>query len=171
MYIVKSSNDEIATFDVKAKKAVLLGDGNGPVAFTTMDEYVPSPVYLYCSSNTTLSVGRLVVAALQHPEAADDRILIVNSFTATPHEIVAEFEKQMGEKWSVSYTSLERLKEIEKEAWASGAPYATPTTLRRIWTEGGTLYDKPRDNALIGDPKMETLADQVKKIIEGKAYF
>jgi hypothetical protein len=61
---------------------------------------------------------------------------------------------------------LEELKKLEKEAWDSGAPYATPLTLRRIWTEGGTLYDKPRDNSLIGDPEMETLADQVKQIIE-----
>ena len=38
MYIWKSSNNEISTFDVKAKKAVLLGDGNGKVAFTTMHE-------------------------------------------------------------------------------------------------------------------------------------
>ena len=111
-------------------------------------------------------MGKLVVACLQHPKESKDKILIVNSFTATPNEIVAEFEKQTGDKWTVSYTSLEKLKEVEQQAWESGAPYATPITLRRIWTEGGTLYDKPRDNGLVGDPKMETLADQVKQIIE-----
>jgi hypothetical protein len=92
--------------------------------------------------------------------------LIVNSFTATPNEILAEYEKQTGAKWTVSYTSLDKLKKLEQQAWESGAPYATPCTLRRIWTEGGTLYSKPRDNGLVGDPKMETLADQVKQIIE-----
>lgn len=111
-------------------------------------------------------MGKLVVACLQHPKESEDKVLIVNSFTATPNEIVAEFEKQTGDKWSVSYTPLEKLKEVEQQAWESGAPYATPTTLRRIWTEGGTLYDKPRDNGLVGDPKMETLADQVTQIIE-----
>lgn len=117
------------------------------------------------------SVGKLVVAALQNPSAADDKILIVNSFTTTPNEIIAEFEKQMGEKWEVFYVSLAKLKRIEKEAWETGAPYATGATLRRIWTEGGTLYDRPRDNAVIGDPKMETLKDQVERIIAGKNYF
>ena len=39
MYITKSGKDEIGTFDVKGKKAVLLGDGNGKVAFTAMQEY------------------------------------------------------------------------------------------------------------------------------------
>lgn len=34
---------EIGQFDVKARKAVLLGDGEGPVSFTAMAEYV-SPV-------------------------------------------------------------------------------------------------------------------------------
>jgi hypothetical protein len=31
---------ELGQFDVKEKKAVLLGDGNGPVSFTAMAEYV-----------------------------------------------------------------------------------------------------------------------------------
>jgi hypothetical protein len=111
-------------------------------------------------------VGKLVVAALQHPSAADDKILIVNSFTATPNEIIAEFEKQTASKWDVSYTSLEELRAVEKEAWEVGAPYATGATLRRIWTEGGTLYNRPRDNGVLGEPEMETLADQVRQVIE-----
>ena len=112
------------------------------------------------------SVGKLVVASLQHPSESEDKILIVNSFTATPNEILAEFEKQTGEKWRVSYVSLAKLKEIEKEAWETGAPYATGATLRRIWTEGGTLYDRPRDNEAIGNPPMETLEDQVRLVIQ-----
>lgn len=148
-YMTKNTQDDLSTFDVKGKRAVLLGDGNGKVAFTTMAD-----------------VGRLLVAAVLHPSAEEHKILIVNSFTATPNEIVAEFEKQTGAKWDVSYTSLEKLKEIEKAAWEAGEGWATGATLRRIWTEGGTLYDRPRDNALIGDPKVETLQDQVGQIIE-----
>jgi hypothetical protein len=43
----------------------------------------------------------------------------------------------------------------------------TPLTLRRIWTEGGTLYDK-RDNGRIfgGEEGLETLEDQVKVVVE-----
>ncbi|KAH8601832.1 NmrA-like family-domain-containing protein [Bisporella sp. PMI_857] len=149
MFFAKSSYPAIGSYDVKAKKATLLGDGKGQVALTAMAD-----------------VGKLVVASLQNASASKDKILIVNSFTSTPDEIIAEFEKQTGAKWDVSYTSLEKLKEIEKEAWDSGAPYATGATLRRIWTEGGTLYDKLRDNAVIGDPPLETLEDQVRQVIE-----
>ena len=112
------------------------------------------------------SVGKLVVASLQHPAESEDKIVIVNSFTTTPNDIIAEFESQTGQKWNVSYISLEKLKEIEKEAWETGASYTTGATLRRIWTEGGTLYDRPRDNGLIGDPQTETLEDQVRQVIK-----
>ena len=111
------------------------------------------------------SVGKLVVAALQHLAASRNRALIVNSFTATPDEILAEFEKQTGNAWQVEYTDLERLKEIEEHAWETQDPWATGVTLKRIWTEGGTLYED-RDNGLIGDPPMESLSDQVRKAIE-----
>jgi len=111
------------------------------------------------------NVGKLVVAALQHLAASRNRALIVNSFTATPDEILAEFEKQTGNAWQVEYTDLERLKEIEEHAWETQDPWATGVTLKRIWTEGGTLYED-RDNGLIGDPPMESLSDQVRKAIE-----
>jgi hypothetical protein len=91
----------------------------------------------------------------------------VNSFTATSHEILAEFEKQTGgEKWEVSYTPLDELRKLEDEHWASGVPYATGFTLKRIWTEGGTLYDKPRDNESIGFKDTQTLADAVSDAIK-----
>jgi hypothetical protein len=111
------------------------------------------------------SVGKLLVAALQHPAASRNRVLIVYSFTATPDEILAEFEKQTGNAWHVEYTDLGRLKEIEEQAWKDQDPSAAVVTLRRIWTEGGTLYED-RDNRLIGDPPMETLSDQVRQSIE-----
>ena len=93
----------------------------------------------------------------------------VNSFTTTPAEILAEFERQTGgEKWSVTYTPLEELKSLEKEAWDMKSPSATVLTLRRIWTEGGTLYDK-RDNETIGGPVMDTLANAVSLEIENQS--
>lgn len=138
------------TFDVKRKRAVLNGDGKGKVSLTTMRD-----------------VGKLVVAALKNPEAARNRALRVNSFTATPEEIVAEFERQSGgEKWSVEYTSLEKLREIEKNAYAEGDPKAGGLTLRRIWTEGGTLYER-RDNGDIGmEDGVESLEDAVRQAIK-----
>lgn len=110
------------------------------------------------------SVGELVVAAMLAPEASRNATLIVNSFTCTPAEIANEYQKQTGDKWDVSTTSLDRLKELEKEAYASKSPVATAFTLRRIWTEGGTLYDH-RDNEKLGDIPLETMEEQVKKNI------
>lgn len=140
---------EGGSFDVKNKEAVLLGDGNLKISFTTMHD-----------------VGKLVVLALAHPEASRNKALRVNSFTATDSEILAEFEKQTGgQPWKVSYTALDEIRKREKEAWEAGNPLATLWTLRRIWGEGGTLYDK-RDNHLIeAEDSMDTLADAVAEAI------
>ena len=54
---------------------------------------------------------------------------------------------------------------MEEQAWQDQDPVAAYITLRRIWTEGGTLYEK-RDNGLIGDPPMETVGDQIRQAIE-----
>ena len=110
------------------------------------------------------SVGKLVVAAMLAPEASRNATLIVNSFTCTPAEIANEYQKQTGDKWQISTTSLEKLRQLEKEAYGNKHPAATAFTLRRIWTEGGTLYDH-RDNEKLGDIPMETMEEQVKKNI------
>lgn len=143
-------NEAGGTFDVKRKRAVLLGDGNGKVSLTTMRD-----------------VGKLVAAALLHSDAVKNRALRVNSFTATPKAIVAEFEKQTGgQQWDVGYTSLDTLEELEQQAWAANDPKAGSLTLRRIWTEGGTLYEQ-RDNELIGmEEGVASLQDAVKQAIE-----
>lgn len=150
LYLSARPDEEGGTFDVKRKRAVLLGDGNGRISLTTMRD-----------------VGKFVIAALLHPEAAKNRALRVNSFTTTPIEILREFEKQTGGKpWSVGYTSLESLRELEQSAWEANDPHAGSLTLRRIWTEGGTLYEK-RDNDLIGmEDRAESLQDAVKRAIE-----
>ncbi len=106
-----------------------------------------------------------MVATLRHPEESFGKALKVQSFVVTPHEVLAEYEKQTGSKWKVTYTPLEELKELEAKQWAEGQPWATGATLRRIWAEGGTLYAK-NDNELI-DFKPESLETAVKRIIEG----
>lgn len=127
-------------------RAVLLGDGNGKVSFTSMRD-----------------VGKLLVAALKTPASTSPRVLKVNSFTASPKEILAEFEKQTGSRWEAVYTSLEELRDLEKTAWEKGD--GTRFTLRRIWTEGGTLYEK-RDNGEVGEPEVESLEQQVRQAVE-----
>lgn len=110
------------------------------------------------------SVGTTLVASLRHPEASFNRALKVQSFVATGKEIVAEYEKQTGEKWEIVYSSLETLKKAEEKAWAEGIPYATIFTLRRIWAEGGTLYDKTDNERIgLGPNDVESLEIAVKR--------
>lgn len=113
-------------------------------------------------------MGKLLVAAIQHPAESRNRALIVNSFTTTPKEILAEYERQTGATWEVSGISLDAWKEREQELWEQGSPLATLYTLRRIWAEGGTLYDTPRDNERIGFTEPETLESVVADAISGK---
>jgi hypothetical protein len=103
-----------------------------------------------------------------HPEESRNRALKVNSFTTTPSKIVAEFERQTKvEKWSVSYTPLEKVHAMEKQAYADKNPKSTLFTLRRIWAEGGTLYEK-RDNAIIDGEETDDLSDAVRVAISGQ---
>lgn len=150
MYFTLSQNaPEAGGFDVANKKAIMIDDGEGKIGFTTMPD-----------------VGKAVVAALRHPEASFNKALKVQSFVITPNDVLAEFEKQTGQSWSVSSFSLQQLKEAEKKAWDEDKPYAVSFTLRRIWAEGGTLYDKT-DNESIGlrDSDLETLAQAVDRAL------
>ncbi|KAF2025059.1 NAD(P)-binding protein [Setomelanomma holmii] len=147
LYFGKSPEPCGGSFDVKERKATLLGTGNEKVSFTTEKD-----------------VGRLLVAALKTPTSEIERILKVNSFTATPKQVLAEFEKQTGAKWDVSYISLDDLKKAETEAWEKDSWLKTMYTLRRIWTEGGTLYEQS-DSGKVGFDSPETIEKQVKKVI------
>ncbi len=122
-----------------------------------------------CTDNCWGSVGKLVVHAALHPEASRNKALRVNSFTATNKEILNAFEKKTGgQPWKVSYTSIEELKKMEHEAVEAGNPFATLFTLRRIWAEGGTLYEK-RDNYLIdAEDDMDSLEDAVSEAVKAQ---
>lgn len=140
-----STDDRVGSFNVTERKATLLGTGNEKMSFTTMKD-----------------VGRLLVAALITPTSSPERILKVNSFTTTGRAALAEFEKQTGAKWDVSYTPLDELRKLEKATWDTGN--GTVFTLRRIWTEGGTLYEE-RSNREVGFEGEESLEEQVGKLI------
>ena len=145
-----SDKEEWGTFDVKRQRAVMLGNGDDKVSFTTMND-----------------TAKFVVGALKHLPETRNRILIVNSFTTTPRQIVTEFEKQTGKKWDVSNTSLDQLKKLEEEAWGRGEVLAGAVTLKRIWTSGKTLYDH-RDNSVLGvdQQQLDTLEDAVGDAIK-----
>jgi len=148
LYFGKSPEPKVGTFDVRARKATLLGTGEERVGFTTEKD-----------------VGRLLVAALKTPTEEYERILKVNSFTVTSKDVLEQYENQTGGKWDVSYTPLEELKKAEQDAWETDSPLKTVYTLRRIWTEGKTLYQES-DNSKIGFKEPETMEEQVRKVIE-----
>ncbi|KAK5094463.1 hypothetical protein LTR70_004101 [Exophiala xenobiotica] len=131
-------------FDVGRGRAYLLGDGDMPVSFTAMND-----------------VGKFVVAALINYITSRNQTLIVHSFTATPNEILAEFEAQLKKKWEVNYVDTKTLQAMEKEAYQIHSPLAAVLTLRRIWTLGGTLH-KFYDDSLLGFVETENLEDQVR---------
>lgn len=116
------------------------------------------------------SVGKFLVAALRHPETSFGKALKVQSFVVTPNQVLAEYEKQTGgAKWKVTKTPLEEYRKREQKLWEEGDFLATLTTLRRIWAEGGTLYDK-NDNELLemGEADLDSLEVAVKRTLGGQ---
>jgi hypothetical protein len=117
------------------------------------------------------SVGKLVAAALAHPEASQNKALKVQSFVTTPKDILAEFEKQTGSKFDVKYVPKEELRQKEQKAWDEGQPAATGYTLRRIWSDGKTIYEKTDNESLGVKPEdMETLSAIVERAVKGEQY-
>ena len=155
------ANPELGSFNVKERKAVLLGTGDEEVSFTAMAD-----------------VGKFLLSALLRPSLSRNSTLIVHSFTATPRQILAEYERQTTrgqdqDPWSVSYTSLARLRDLEHQAYQlhqSQSAIATVATLRRIWTEGGTIHKYYDDEGVLemaeGLEGKETLESQVRKSVE-----
>ncbi|KAM7194224.1 hypothetical protein V8F33_007370 [Rhypophila sp. PSN 637] len=138
-------------FNPETKEAYILGDGEGKVGFCTMWD-----------------VGKFVVATLHHPQQSFGKALKVQSFIVSPKEVLAEYEKQTGAKWTVKTTPLSEVAPLEADLWEKGNPKATSVTLRRIWAEGGTLYEK-NDNELLGLGKpgdLDSLEVGVKRGLE-----
>ncbi|VBB76528.1 Putative reductase [Podospora comata] len=136
-------------FKPEEKKAWIIEDGEGKIGFCTMWD-----------------VGKFVVGTLRHPEESFGKALKVQSFIVSSNEVLAEYEKQTGAKWEVTKTPLDDLKSLETDLWAKGNPRATSATLRRIWAEGGTLYEK-NDNDVLNVEGLDSLADAVKHALAG----
>ncbi len=115
---------------------------------------------------TCRSVGKFVAATLQHPEESFGKALKVQSFVVSPNEVLAEYEKQTGSKFTVTKTPLDEIRALEAKAWETGSPAGAVLTLRRIWAEGGTLYEK-NDNEVIGvkQEDLDSLEDAVRKVL------
>lgn len=114
------------------------------------------------------SVGKFVVATLRHPEESYGKALKVQSFIVTPKQVLAEYVEQTGAQWTVSSTPLDEVRKLEAKLWEEGSSKATSVTLRRIWAEGGTLYEK-NDNAVVGirEGDADSLETAVSRALAG----
>jgi len=141
----------VGGFQVDAKKAYVIGEGEGKVGFCTMRD-----------------VGKFVLETLRHPAESFGKALKVQSFVVTANEVLAEYEKQTGSTWTVTKTPLAEIVRLEEQLWNSDHPKKTSATLRRIWAEGGTLYAK-NDNGTIGlaPGDLDPLELAVKKALGG----
>ncbi|RFU81266.1 isoflavone reductase family [Trichoderma arundinaceum] len=143
-------NDGLGGFDVIKKDAILTGDGETKIGFTTLRD-----------------AGTAVVAALRHPEASLNKVVRVASFVATSNQVLSEYEKQLGAKLRVKYVSLVDHGVVERKMWEEGNPWGTVATLRRIWATGGAMYDDGLANGSIGlgDDNLDSLEAAVRKHI------
>lgn len=77
-------------FDLKNRKAQILGDGTKK------------------SSNSTLGqVGKAVVQILLKPEETKNRVLLVQSFCISQLDVLRSLEKATGSKWTAEYVDID----------------------------------------------------------------
>ncbi|KAF3939601.1 hypothetical protein ABW19_dt0202126 [Dactylella cylindrospora] len=77
-------------FNLKEKKATILGSGNQVTSFTNTDY-----------------IGKSVAWTLTHPEESRNRTLKIFSYKASQNQILAELERITATKWSVEKVALE----------------------------------------------------------------
>ncbi|KAL5085816.1 hypothetical protein Trisim1_009887 [Trichoderma cf. simile WF8] len=140
-------SDGLGGVDVVGREAILTGVGNTKIGFTTLKD-----------------AGTAVVAALRHPEESHNAVLRVASFVKTLNEVLSEYEKQLGVKFSAKYISLADHEAAEGSMWEKGSPWAVVAALRRIWATGGAMYDHfSNEDIGLGKGGMESLEEAVRK--------
>ncbi len=93
MWVAWSIPANFMGFDVPNKRFTILDEGEGKVSCSTQE-----------------SVGLAVVRALvAEPELTKNRNIYLESFVTTQNELVAEIEKQTGEKFAVEYVDSHKL--------------------------------------------------------------
>lgn len=70
LYVGKTSNPAFGSFDVKAKKATLLGDGKGEISLTTMEEYVSPPLPSISAVLTPVQRGKTTSSSTRAPRSS-----------------------------------------------------------------------------------------------------
>ncbi|KAH9907070.1 NAD(P)-binding protein [Xylariomycetidae sp. FL2044] len=137
--------------DVKSKRAVVTGNLDDEISFTSMR-----------------GIGKAMVAALRHADSSMDNLLRIRSFVATPNAIIQEFEKQTSSKWTIENKEIEELRELEEGMLEKSSPLVTFCSVRRKWAECGSQAIGQSDMASLGirEEDMESLSSVVHQAIK-----
>ncbi|KAF2167038.1 hypothetical protein M409DRAFT_54252 [Zasmidium cellare ATCC 36951] len=93
--------------DVPGRKATIYDDGDVKYDATTSEQ-----------------VGRAIAAVMKQPlDVIANQHVYVNSFTVTQKEVLAALEHATGEKFAISYDTVENLRKVGKEKLAGGNFY------------------------------------------------
>jgi hypothetical protein len=142
-------------FDLKSRTATIYNGGDGPINGTNLSTVATATVWI-----------------LRNPEKSANRTLFINSYKASPNEVLAALETATGEKWKTIAASSDDLRKEGQEKLSQGDFSGIFTLLQAAIFSGDDDLDYAKlrglDNEEIGLPKPEPLDVAVTKILKGE---
>ncbi|KAN0110839.1 NAD(P)-binding protein [Hyaloscypha variabilis] len=118
-------------FNINTKEALIFDGGNKAFSVSNLSQ-----------------IGNAVVAVLSKPEETANKVIYVDSFTATQNEILAELEKATDGKWKVTESTTEAAKKEGEPLFAKGDLAGLFLLLKVITLGEGYGSDFTRDAVL-----------------------
>lgn len=139
-------------FDIEKREAIIYDDGTERFTGTTLK-----------------GIAQSVIGILQNPESTVNRYVCVRSIETCQKDILMEFEKVTGQKWTIRTDTSEALLSRGREKRTKGEKGWVLDLLVGQLLEYGTgrgivVPHKDSDNELLGVEE-ESLADLVKGIL------
>ncbi|KAB5533387.1 isoflavone reductase family protein [Coniochaeta sp. 2T2.1] len=142
--------DGFLHFDLKKRKAEILGDGTRR------------------SSNSTLAqVGRAVVQALLKPEETRNRVLLMQSFCVSQLDILRSLERVMGQDWEVEYLDLDEFVAEKKRMADGGDKQAVEDLVFALGVVEGNWEGHEDFSMRLLGLENEDLDQVVKEVVDG----
>ena len=115
------------------------------------------------------SIGLAVKNAMLLPEKTANKDMYIDSFTASPKQILASLEKATGQKWDVEHLDAEKQKKTGLEKLSKGDMSGGPLMIQYMMTVAGhggdyALY-RETSNELLSLPK-QTLDEAVAEVVK-----
>lgn len=141
--------EDFLHFDLKAKKADILGTGD-----------------IKSSQATLAQVARAVVRILQRPEETKNKMLFVQSFCVSQNEVLRSLEKAMGKTWEVvRYDTMEFIEE-KKAVVRSGDATANEDLVFALGVIDGNWEERPDFAMKMLGLKNEDLDEVVQGVVD-----